>query len=90
MDLPLYFSTQKGQIPLVAPPVFQKRRNLKILSSHKKSTSCPVQGAEMTHNPPMRIPISSSDKAWARLSGGKIAPTNTTSAELPRRPWDAV
>ena len=40
----------------------------------------------MTHNPPMRIPISSSDKAWARLSGGNIAPTNTTSAELPRRP----
>ena len=43
----------------------------------------------MTHNPPMRIPISPSDKAWARLSGGKIISTNTTSAELPRRPWDA-
>jgi len=41
------------------------------------------------HKPPMRMSISSSDKAGVGLSGGEIARTNTPSVELPRRPWDA-
>ena len=64
-----HFSTQKGQIPLWPHRYFKQGGTSKYYEPTKRAQVVLYKEAEMTHKPPMRMSISSSDEG---AMGGRV------------------